>query len=510
MGGNYEKGIYNQLMDVMARLEAVDQKYENKILKIEQRHERQIAGLKAESEEKICKLEEKVCALEKENGILREKNRILADEAARLKSIMNNDSSNTSNPPSTDQKPSAGTKSANEYNGRCGTRRHTGAQKGHQGCTLTADEVREKIRSGNCRHEVMDIGDASSGKYVSRYIVDLDVGLKVTEARIHAGPDGKFAVPEEYRSSVTYGPNIRAIAVDLYSEGVMSNDRTAEFINALGGGWLRLSEGSVYNFCREFSKSASTMVDALEEELLSASVVMTDATTSTVAGTQHYIRNFSICNTVIYRAMKSKSLDALGRVTFLAKFAGCLVHDHETALYHFGTGHGECNVHVIRYLKKNTEDTGHRWSRRMASFLSAMNGARKEAIKKGMKSFSAEALIRYETRYAEIISEGRRENKKTRHRYAKKDENALLNRLEKYRENHLLFLHDFAVPFDDNMSERDLRKVKNREKMAGGFRKESGQEMYCNILSIVETFKRRKMPLLENIRMLFMGTPAIL
>ena len=39
---------------------------------------------------------------------------------------------------------------------------------------------------------------------------------------------------------------------------------------------------------------------------------------------------------------------------------------------------------------------------------------------------------------------------------------------KKYMHNHLLFLHDFRVPFDDNMSERDLRKVKNRQKMAGG------------------------------------------
>ena len=89
------------------------------------------------------------------------------------------------------------------------------------------------------------------------------------------------------------------------------------------------------------------------------------------------------------------------------------------------------------------------------------------------------------------------------------DEKKMLNRMEKYMENHLLFLHDFEVPFDDNMSERDLRKAKNRQKIAGGFRKESGHEMYCNILTIIETLKRRNMVLLENIKKLFMGTPAI-
>ena len=65
------------------------------------------------------------------------------------------------------------------------------------------------------------------------------------------------------------------------------------------------------------------------------------------------------------------------------------------------------------------------------------------------------------------------------------------------------------MPFDDNMSERDLRKAKNCEKMAGGFRKTKGHEMYCAILTIVETLKRRKMGIIENIKLLFAGTPAI-
>lgn len=101
------------------------------------------------------------------------------------------------------------------------------------------------------------------------------------------------------------------------------------------------------------------------------------------------------------------------------------------------------------------------------------------------------------------------ERKKTKYKYAKQDEAALINRMEKYSHNHLLFLHDFEVPFENNISERDLRKVKNRQKMAGGFRKDSGHEMYCAILTIVETLKRRKMEIFENIKILFMGTPAI-
>lgn len=64
---------------------------------------------------------------------------------------------------------------------------------------------------------------------------------------------------------------------------------------------------------------------------------------------------------------------------------------------------------------------------------------------------------------------------------------------------------DFSVPFENNISERDLRKAKNRQKMAGRFRKESGHEMYCSILTIIETLKRRNMGIIENIKHLFMG-----
>ncbi len=90
----------------------------------------------------------------------------------------------------------------------------------------------------------------------------------------------------------------------------------------------------------------------MEDGLLTQDVVVTDATTVTVNGEQNYIRNFSTVDTVVYHAMNSKSIKALKGLDFLRRYTGILIHDHETALYHFGTNRAECNVHIIRYLRK--------------------------------------------------------------------------------------------------------------------------------------------------------------
>ena len=50
------------------------------------------------------------------------------------------------------------------------------------------------------------------------------------------------------------------------------------------------------------------------------------------------------------------------------------------------------------------------------------------------------------------------------------------------------------------MSERDLRKCKNREKSSGGFRTAKGKELYCKILSIIETCRRKGKCFIEQIQ----------
>ena len=481
---NYENGMFNQLQEIMNRLDSV---------------EKELRTEKIEHREDVIRLNAKIDDLTQENILLRNDN-------ARLRSIINNDSSNSSLPPSSDQK---GGRPANTYNSRTETKRKAGGQKGHKGTTLTKADLEEKIKSGKCRHEVCTLGSGKSSKYVTKYVIDLKAETVITEVRIYADENGKFNIPVEYRSDVTYGENVKALAVSLYSEGVMANDRIAAFLNAASEDVLELSEGSIYGFCKKMAQNSTASILTLEENLLNQSTVATDATPVTVNGKQNYIRNFSTKDTVVYHAMSSKSIEALKKIDFLNNYSGMLLHDHETALYHFGTDHAECNVHIIRYLRKNTEETGNKWSEEMISLLCDMNKARKKLIKQERTGFSEEEIRKYEQKYQNIIIKGRSENKKTSHKYAKSDENTLLNRMEKYSHNHLLFLHDFSVPFENNISERDLRKAKNRQKMAGGFRKESGHEMYCSILTIIETLKRRNMGIIENIKQLFMGAPAI-
>lgn len=511
MATNYSRIMYKQYMEVMERLG-----------KMESAHLEDRAGIREmqgdiKSLQKTNSvLQEKCDRLETENLDLKEQvedltreNLVLRDDNERMKRILNNDSSNSSLPPSTDSNRKGG-KPANSYNGRKTTKKKSGGQEGHKGKTLTREDVDKKISEGKFEKRIEIFGDPRSKTYVSRYRIDLDVKATATELRFYADKDGRYHIPEGLqRSMVAYGPNVKAMVAQLYSEGVVSNDRICEFLNSVSGDALELSEGSVYNFCREFSVRCIPETAAIEETLLNEPVLCTDATVMTTDGKQTYIRNVSSQRSVIYYPADSKTIGEMKAMPVLASFSGILVHDHETALYHFGSGHAECNVHAGRYGEKNTQESRNTWSRHMVCFLEGMNTARNRLKEAGVDHFSEEALRNYEERFDAILEEGFGQNRKTKGKIAKQEEMKLLNRLKKYKKNHLLFLHDFRVPYSNNMSERDLRKCKNREKMAGGFRKKEGRQMFCRILSFVETVKRRKKNLFASIVTLFNGKPVI-
>ena len=487
-GGNYQRSVFRQLEETIQRLDRMEKQHEADTWRLEQEHARESEAVKASLNEKIEGLQAKVTEQAKRIEHLEQENQLLRDDNDRLKSILNQDSNNSSQPPSSDQKG----KRANQYNNREKSGKRKGGQQGHEGKTLTKKAVEEGIAQGLYELRVVEHGVplASNAAPVIKLVVDLRIVPCVTEHQFYPGKDGRLDIPAELQSDVSYGKTIRGMAVYLYSVGVVANERIRDFLRGISGGTLQPSGGTVYRWNRDFARRIGCDLKHIREELLSEQVLHTDATCVTVNGTQTYIRSLSAQDSVLYTHTEKKSLDSLKAMPVLPVFAGTLVHDHESALYHFGTSHGECNVHLLRYLTKNTQDTGHTWSQEMQDFLRGILHERKQRIL-GSTTFSRAETGSYEAAYDSLIDKGHAQNEDFKPRWAAREERSLLRRLVKHKREHLLFLHDFRVPFDNNQSERDLRKCKSRQKMAGGFRCNAGAQMYCDILSFIETCKRR-------------------
>ncbi|MHB8062686.1 MAG: IS66 family transposase [Ruminiclostridium sp.] len=497
MGGNYEKDIFRQLQEIMTRCDGMSQEIKD----IKKEHKQELKSQEIRFQEDFAKerkiFTDRIDDLECELVYVKTENELLKNDNERMKRIMNNDSSNSSNPPSSDQKG----KNSNQYNSRKKQDRKCGGQKGHKGKTLMEAEIQEGIQSGLFKHKVVGVGTPKK-EYHSKYVLDLEIAPIVTEYRFYSDA----VIPAEQHSAVVYGPTIKTYAVDLYGEGAMSVQRIENFLNGICNG-IKISTGSIYNFLRDFGVKAEPHIELISTRLLNSEVLYTDATVVRCEGKNAYIRNQSTEDAVLYTPMLKKDIDSLHEVKVLDGYTETLVHDHETALYHFGTDHAECNVHLGRYLRKNSEESGNSWSKEMEELFKEMNSSRKEK-KKHTTSFSKEEIISYETRFDILLNKGYEENAHTKGKYAKESEKTLLNRLKKHKSNHLLFLRDFNVAYDNNLSERDLRKCKTKQKVSGCFRKHSGNELYCKVMSFIETCKRKNLSVLHSIQNVFTDRPV--
>ena len=121
----------------------------------------------------------------------------------------------------------------------------------------------------------------------------------------------------------------------------------------------------------------------------------------------------------------------------------------------------------------------------------------------GLKEFSKDKLNEYEKKYDSILENAKIENENISSTYYKDKANTLLNRLIKYKHNHLLFINDFVIKFDNNSMERDLRMLKIKTKVSGGFRSINGAKNYADAMSIIKTSIKRSINPFNSIMNIF-------
>ena len=471
--------FYRQFEELSNKLDSLLK--ENKSMIITHKTE-----LKKQKQEFKATIDELNTTISKLNDTIIQKDEMiikLLNEIDRLKNQINKNSSNSSKPSSTDMgKPKKS--GANLYNSRKTTTNKIGGQKGHKGHGLTKEKIEKIIKENNIETRIIYHHSNNRNKQdVVKYKIGLETKVYIEKHIFKHTEKSSNKIPKEFQTDVTYDNSIKALTIELGTYNVIAYDRLSEFFNVLSNGIINISNGTLVNFLKEFSNKAKSSIENLENNLLNQDVIHTDETTND----NWYIRNYSNEETVLYKPHKRKGHKQIEEHNILPKYTGAIVHDHDTTMYKYGNKNIECIVHLGRYLEELIQNIKEvTWPKKLKELLFNTNYERKQLMNQNITNFSNQQISNIEDEYNNLIKIAKKENQKIDSKFYK-DKAMKLTR----KGNHLAYIYDFNIPFDNNLSERDLRIIKTKTKISGGFRSEEGSQIYCDAISIIKTSKRR-------------------
>jgi transposase len=350
-----------------------------------------------------------------------------------------------------------------------------------------------------------------------RQVYDLPpMKLVVTEhqaevKRCRCGHLNRADFPAEVGSHVQYGPGLKSLLVYLQDYQLLPYERTRELVSDLWG--HSISTGTLYNIRRfAFDQLAS-----FEQRLMMALTLVVlagfDETGLRVMAKNYWLHSCSTERYVHYTVHAKRGKEAMKAGGILPSFRGIAMHDFYSSYFQFDCQHALCNAHLLRELEFIIDHYGQEWAEEMAAWLVKMQQAKERAMAQGKTALSAATVGWYRRRYRILVQKGLQENplepppegKKKRGRKKKSKPRNLLERLQKYETEILRFLDDFRVPFDNNASERDLRMMKVKMKVSGGFRSLEGAQMFARTRSYVMTARKQGINMLEALRDVFMS-----
>jgi transposase len=306
---------------------------------------------------------------------------------------------------------------------------------------------------------------------------------------------------------ITYGERLKAFSAMLSCEGLVSINRIKAMLFEVTNGIIDLSEGTIAKWNKDLSVCLSPFIAEIKEKLLVQPVLHKDETGIRVANSQHWLHVLSNGLYTLYFSHKKRGNEADKAIDILPTYSGVLVHDHWKGLYSFTCEHAECNAHILRYLKSAAENCKRAWAVAMIAFLVHANNMVKEHKANNRTALDADALAEYQARYDEILEQGRVEFFAGDKLDYNSEDMKLLRRLKEYKQQHLRFLSDFQVPFDNNLAERDLRMIKSKTKVSGCFRGSEGGSVFATIKSYTSTLRKNSQNIFEGLKNAFIGVP---
>ena len=437
---------------------------------------------------------------------------VIEEHDARIEELeerINKDSHNSNKPPSSDEFKGKFTKKGEPSD------KKPGGQEGHEGTTLRMVkhpnhvEVHEVKRCGSCGKSLRDVKPRG---YAPRQVFDIPpIVVEVTEHRAqikrcpHCGEFSAAAFPEGVSHKTQYGTRLKAFAVYLKNHGFLSYDRTAQAFSDLFS--IPLSVGTLASIDQRCARRVEGVVEQIRQKLIREKVVHFDETGLNINGELYWLHGAGTQRFTYYYPHKRRGTEATDQIGILPRLKGNAVHDNWKPYMKYGCSHSLCNAHHIRELTAVYEQGGQPWAQWMIGFLIESKQVVEQAKKAGMKSLSPCDIHEYENRYKTIITAGmkanpppnRAESPTRRGRLKRSKACNLVERLGKLQKETLRYLHDFRVPFDNNLAERDIRMMRVQQKVSGSFRSYEGALAFCKIRSYISTVRKQGLSVIDAI-----------
>ena len=450
-----------------------------------------------------------------------------ATEIEKLRDQLAKNSRNSGKPPSSD-----GLKKPRVRNLRRKTGRRSGGQKGHKGHTLEMVEEPDHVevhRVSACPRCATDLRSVEPCELERRQVFDVPlVRMEVTEhqAEVKQCPQCRSQVKGDFPADVTqpvqYGLGIKAQASYLNTYQLIPWARTCQLLGDFYG--HAPAEALVQQANGAVVKSIEPSLDAIQQQLIAADVVHFDESGLRVEGTLHWLHVASTELLTYYTAHAKRGQEAMKAMGILPAFEGRAMHDGWRSYFTFDNcQHALCNAHHLRDLLFVVDQYGQEWAQEMIQLFLDIK-AEVEAVFAEQMSLPSERLAHFEQRYDRLIGKGLEANPPPeypppkvcgqrsptqRGRKKQTPPKNLLDRLQKYKGQALVFMYDFRVPFDNNLAERDIRMVKVKQKVSGTFRTRTGADTFCAIRSYISTVRKHGLNAIDAIHSALTDTPFI-
>jgi transposase len=440
----------------------------------------------------------------------------LTERVAALEARLAKDSHNSHQPPASDGL-ARKTRSLRQKSGK-----KSGGQPGHPGSTLRWSEHPERIVThapDGCAQCGTPLAEAAERGSERRQVVDLPpLRLEVTEHRAlqrvcpHCQATTQATFPPFVTQSVQYGPGIKALAVYLNQYQLLPWERASELLTDLFG--HAPGEGSLATFLSTCFTRLEPIEAAIREAIRAAPVAQMDETGVRIAGKTRWLHYVGTATRALYTWHPKRGREAIEAVGVLPEFAGTRVHDAWAPYLSYGGAYALCNAHLLRELTFVAEQPQQRWASELIGALLAMKAAVEQAQAAGATALPEAERQAFAARYAALVSAGLAQNPAPattgkRGRPKQSPAKNLLDRLDTHQGAVLAFLHDFAIPFDNNLAERDLRMVKVQQKISGGFRTPRGASQFCRIRGFIVTLRKQGSQVLTALQSVFADAPCL-